>query len=62
MYNQVSSVSWLYELTTTTRIIANIIIMTVIEKMPPKASFFRILIRTFQSKLIGTRMTEESYQ
>lgn len=45
-----------------TRMIAKTMMMTVMQKMPPKASFFRRLSRTFQSKLIGTSMTVKNYQ
>ena len=42
--------------------IAKAMMMTVMQKMPPKANFFRKLKRTFQSKLIGTRITDRHCQ
>ena len=47
---------------TATRTTANIMTMTVREKMPNRASFWRMLILTFQSKLTGIVMTLVSYQ
>lgn len=43
------------------RIMENIMVMMVREKIPSKASFCRILIRTFQSNSTGIVMTEDLF-
>jgi hypothetical protein len=57
MYSQVMSCRYQLDEIDDTRAIAKIIVTTVAEKTNPRASFRRILIRTFQSIVMGIAVT-----